>query len=112
MRRIARLAWQLLVCGAFLSACSNSVGPDEGLAAQIGALEHRADLVSDANDVKRLQRAYGFYWDKGIWDEVADLPEAALPPDRPPTVKYETYPTPGLVPYHYPNPVSGRAWKH
>jgi hypothetical protein len=35
-------------------------------------------------------------------------PEAALPPDRPPTVKYQTYPTPGLVPYHYKNPVTGR----
>lgn len=35
-------------------------------------------------------------------------PEAALPRDRPPTVRYETYPTPGLVPYRYANPVTGR----
>jgi hypothetical protein len=45
------------------------------------------------------------------WAEVGmpnTNPEAALPPDRPPSVKYQTYPTPGKVPYHYKNPVSGR----
>jgi hypothetical protein len=35
-------------------------------------------------------------------------PFANLPPDRPPTVKYETYPGVFVPPFHYPNPVSGR----
>jgi SnoaL-like protein len=46
--------------------------------AQIAALEARADRIRDSNDIKRLQRAYGFYIDKGKWDDAADLfaPEA------------------------------------
>lgn len=35
-------------------------------------------------------------------------PEKDLPPDRPPTVKYETYPATFIPPYHYPNPVTGK----
>ncbi|MEJ1967002.1 MAG: nuclear transport factor 2 family protein [Gammaproteobacteria bacterium] len=44
-----------------------------GRAAQIAALESRADRVKDSNDIKRLQRAYGFYLDKAEWDQMADL---------------------------------------
>lgn len=40
---------------------------------QIAQLEAQADRVKDANDIKRLQRAYGYYVDKALWDEVADL---------------------------------------
>ena len=34
-------------------------------------------------------------------------PEKKLPPDRAPTVVYDTYPAVGKVPYHYVNPVTG-----
>jgi hypothetical protein len=34
--------------------------------------------------------------------------EERLPPDRPPTVVYRMYPAVGMVPYHYPNPVTGK----
>ena len=62
-----------------LSACSQKTeAPKESpqtaaRAAQVAALEARADRVKDANDIKRLQRAYGYYVDKGQWDQVADL---------------------------------------
>jgi len=36
-------------------------------------------------------------------------PEKDLPPDRPPTVRYETYPATFIPPYHYPNPVTGKS---
>jgi hypothetical protein len=36
-------------------------------------------------------------------------PSAALPPDRPPTVSYEAYPTAFVVPFHYDNPVTHAA---
>jgi hypothetical protein len=52
----------LAACVLLLAACSTTA-----------SLEKRADLVADSNDIKRLQRAYGFYWDKGMWDDVADL---------------------------------------
>ncbi|HEY2591165.1 MAG TPA: nuclear transport factor 2 family protein [Steroidobacteraceae bacterium] len=35
-------------------------------------------------------------------------PEKDLPPDRPPTVLYQTYPATFIPPYDYPNPVTGK----
>jgi hypothetical protein len=35
----------------------------------------------------------------------------APPPDRSPTVVYLTYPSYYIVPFHYPNPVTGKPWK-
>ncbi len=43
------------------------------LARRLDALEHRRSLLEDANDVKRLQRAYGYYVDRGLWDQAAGL---------------------------------------
>ncbi|MBN1237560.1 MAG: nuclear transport factor 2 family protein [Gammaproteobacteria bacterium] len=40
---------------------------------QIETLERRKERIEDANDIKRLQRAYGYYVDRGMWNEVADL---------------------------------------
>jgi SnoaL-like domain len=34
----------------------------------------------------------------------------APPPDRMPSEVYLTYPSPYIVPFHYPNPVTGKAW--
>jgi hypothetical protein len=67
----------LLGCG------QGGPAPDSGTAADaaeltalwttLGAIEHRRQLVEDSNDVKRLQRAYGYYLDQGLWDELANL---------------------------------------
>jgi hypothetical protein len=35
-------------------------------------------------------------------------PEQDLPPDRPPTLVYDTYPAVMVPPFHYPHPVTGR----
>ncbi len=36
-------------------------------------LAHRAMLLRDAQEVENLQRIYGFYLDRAMWDQVADL---------------------------------------
>jgi len=39
----------------------------------ITELEQRATQVQDVEDIKRLQRAYGYYLDRSDWDNVLDL---------------------------------------
>ncbi|BBC71784.1 conserved hypothetical protein [Altererythrobacter sp. B11] len=43
------------------------------LAARTEALEKRALEAEDYRDLVNLQGAYGYYVDKGMWDEAADL---------------------------------------
>ena len=43
------------------------------LKARIAVLSAEAQRVAGANDIKKLQRAYGYYLDKGYWQEAADL---------------------------------------
>jgi hypothetical protein len=75
----SKLAPFLILCGPFmLAACSPNQSPEDNqelsaLQNRIAALEQRKRLLEDANDIKRLQRAYGYYVDEGLWDEVADL---------------------------------------
>jgi hypothetical protein len=47
--------------------------PLAAAAAKLAALEHRQSLIADTKEIKRLQRAYGYYVDEALWDEVADL---------------------------------------
>jgi hypothetical protein len=87
MRRISCMLF--VVTLAVLAACGRGeeeAAPEQGahtsaeLSARIAALQERlaalqkeAALIKDANDIKRLQRAYGYYVDKALWDQVADL---------------------------------------
>ncbi len=43
------------------------------LQARLAALNAQAARIEDANAVKKLQRAYGYYIDKGYWGEAASL---------------------------------------
>jgi hypothetical protein len=69
-----------IACGLFLLAgCSGKADAPPSTAGsgpramRITELEARADRVKDSNDIKRLQRAYGYYFDQGDWDQIADL---------------------------------------
>lgn len=55
---------------------SSSAAPQ----ARIAALEAEAAILLAAGDVQNLQAAYGFYVDRRMWDDVADLfePDATL----------------------------------
>jgi SnoaL-like protein len=61
-----------------VSGCGGGPSADEvaalqALEARIATLEQRKGLVEDANAIERLQAAYGYYADRGLWDEAADL---------------------------------------
>jgi triacylglycerol lipase len=49
--------------------------------------------------------------DKGWAKDAQPVPVAStqLPPDRPPTQRYEIFPKPHVPPFHYRNPVTGKA---
>ncbi|MEY4760246.1 MAG: hypothetical protein RLZZ200_102 [Pseudomonadota bacterium] len=78
----ARGTWRaLLVATGLLGASAATraaegpsiIADDAALGAKVAQLEARAVRVQDALAIKRLQRAYGYYFDKGLWDEVANL---------------------------------------
>jgi hypothetical protein len=71
MTNVFRPGFVLFVCAVLTTACGST--PGDSRATQVQSLESRADRLRDANEIKRLQRAYGFYIDKGMWDDVADL---------------------------------------
>lgn len=65
--------------------------------------------------IDRLHAFINYYvrwdegWSKGGVPMGAELPD--FPPDAPQTVDYGSFPEVYVPPYHYPNPVTGRAWK-
>lgn len=69
--------------GSILLACSREQESPPGedtpvqdlveLESQVSILEKRAQQLKDINDIKRLQRAYGYYLDNALWDEILDL---------------------------------------
>lgn len=54
----------------------------------------------------RMYTEYAAGWAKSAVPNTH--PEKDLPPDRPPTVLYRTYPATFIPPYDYPNPVTGK----
>lgn len=63
------------------AGCSNEGGRiNKEAAVEIDALQHRlgelqaeTERLEDVKAIKILQRAYGYYVDQALWDEVADL---------------------------------------
>src|SRR5688572_27310785 len=41
--------------------------------ARLAAYRERVERLEDAEAIENLQASYGYYFDKGLWDEVADL---------------------------------------
>ena len=56
---------------------------DAALDARLDALEAQVVAAEDVAAIKRLQRQYGYYVDKGMWEDVADLytADGAFVPD-------------------------------
>ncbi len=60
------------------SACSRGPSAEEAaelaaLSVQLDSLEQRKERIEDINAIERLQHAYGYYIDRALWDDVADL---------------------------------------
>ena len=64
-----RLATVLV--GAALVAATPAHG--QSIDAQIDALTARVEKLEGIRAVKKLQRAFGYYVDRGLWGEAADL---------------------------------------
>jgi hypothetical protein len=45
----------------------------ENLELRVKALEEKLNAVHDIQEIKKLQRAYGYYLDNRLWDEIVDL---------------------------------------
>lgn len=67
-----------------LQACSGEQAPSStttaapsadltALAAQLAELETRATRLKDVQDIKRLQRSFGYYMEEALWDQVVEL---------------------------------------
>lgn len=64
--------------------------------------------------ISKLHGPFTMYTSWDGWAKSATpntRPDSFLPPpDLPPTVVYLTYPSYYIVPFHYPNPVTGKPW--
>lgn len=70
----------VLAASLFIGACSEQQPEATGqsvsiaaLEARVAGLQDRARRLRDINDIKRLQRVYGYYLDEALWDDLADL---------------------------------------
>jgi hypothetical protein len=65
-----------LLAGLLIAACAAPAAaatPARSIDAQVDALTARVVRLEGARAVKKLQRAFGYYVDRGLWDEAADL---------------------------------------
>jgi hypothetical protein len=71
------------ILGGVLVALSLSASPAhsqddvaarlEAARARLAAIEQRSSRVNDVNEIENLQRSYGYYVDKMLWEHVIDL---------------------------------------
>jgi acetyl esterase/lipase len=64
-------AW-VLPDAATLAAAAASI-PQGEVARRLADLTHRVTLLNDAQQIENLQRIYGFYIDRAMWDQAAGL---------------------------------------
>jgi SnoaL-like domain len=67
-----------VMVAVLVAGCNRGPSPAEQaqlalLGQQVAVLEQRKSRLEDINAIERLQGAYGYYVDEGLWDEVANL---------------------------------------
>jgi len=73
-----RSAVAIVLTALVLSGCGGEPSAEgsaqmQALEARVAALEARKERIEDVNAIERLQAAYGYYVDRALWDEVANL---------------------------------------
>jgi len=68
---MARKIALMLAGAAFLAAAAPSQAATDQ--ERLAAYKHRVGLLEDQADVENLQATFGFYFDKGLWDQAASL---------------------------------------
>ncbi|MEP7310998.1 MAG: nuclear transport factor 2 family protein [Pseudomonadota bacterium] len=62
--------------GAWVASAKDMANPDqllEEMAQKATSLAHQTTLLRDEKQIEKLQRIYGYYLDKKMWNQVADL---------------------------------------
>jgi hypothetical protein len=69
------LTFSMVVAGLVAAApdAARAANRNADLQAQVRALAARLQVVEDRAAVERITRAYGYYVDKGQWDQIVDL---------------------------------------
>jgi len=62
-----------LVCALVLPLAPPAAHAQKNIDAEIDALTARVEKLEGTRAVKKLQRAFGYYIDRGLWGEAADL---------------------------------------
>jgi len=69
-----RIAAAAMALGLVMAGQTASAAPDSAaLEARLADYRHRVALLKDHDAIENLQAAYGFYFDKSLWRDVADL---------------------------------------
>lgn len=66
-------AWTAGLIAMALCGASAQAQRGAGLAAEVARLAAEVDRLESARAIKKLQRAYGYYVDRGLWGEASDL---------------------------------------
>ena len=73
-RHAFKVCSALLALAAGAAVATNAAAQSgDALGARLDALEAQVVAAEDVAAIKRLQRQYGYYVDKGMWEDIADL---------------------------------------
>src|ERR1700733_7630980 len=62
-----------MLCATGSAASAGESSEDAELRARIGQLAAGVQAAEDVRAIKKLQRAYGYYLDKGMWEDLSAL---------------------------------------
>ena len=109
----ARGRWRFLAQGGELASADGPGTPASGTG-YLGMGTYENEYVKEGGvwKIRKLHAYFRMYTrDVDGWGKTAlpnTRPEESLPPDQPPTVVYDQYPSPYVPAFHYRNPVTNK----